>query len=305
MGRLMTPFYTWLRETLMALSDAGIMPSIFFYEFVVNALLCSIVIGPLLGCVGTMIVAKRMAFFSQAIGNAALTGVAIGVLIGESYTAPYVSMFSFCLLFGIVLNYTKPRTRMSADALIGVFLSISLAVGASLVLYVSARVNTHILESVMFGSILTVSDLDMNVLLVVTIITLVVGLPLYNKMLLGSLNPSLAQVRGVNVQAIEYIFIVLVTLITVACVKIIGAVLVEALLLIPAAAARNLCRSLRSFVWTTMALATLSCVGGIWIPMQWDIPVPSGGAIVMLAAIFFILTTVIRNVVPGFREAKL
>lgn len=301
----MTPFYTWLRETMMALSDAGVVPSIFFYEFVINALLCSIVIGPLLGCVGTMIVAKRMAFFSQAIGNAALTGVAIGVLLGESYTAPYVSMFSFCLLFGIVLNYTKPRTRMSADALIGVFLSISLAVGASLVLYVSARVNTHILESVMFGSILTVSDLDMNVLLVVTIITLVVGLPLYNKMLLGSLNPSLAQVRGVNVQAIEYIFIVLVTLITVACVKIIGAVLVEALLLIPAAAARNLCRSLRSFVWTTMVLATLSCIGGIWIPMQWDIPVPSGGAIVMLAAVFFILTTIIRNVVPGFREAKL
>jgi zinc transport system permease protein len=263
------------------------------------------VIGPLLGCVGTMIVAKRMAFFSQAIGNAALTGVAIGVLIGESYTAPYVSMFSFCLLFGIVLNYTKPRTRMSADTLIGVFLSISLAVGASLVLYVSARVNTHILESVMFGSILTVSDLDMNVLLVVTIITLVVGLPLYNKMLLGSLNPSLAQVRGVNVQAIEYVFIVLVTLITVACVKIIGAVLVEALLLIPAAAARNLCRTLRSFVYTTMVLATLSCIGGIWIPMQWDIPVPSGGAIVILAAFFFILTTIIRNVVPGFREAKL
>jgi zinc transport system permease protein len=301
----MTAFYTWLRETLMALSDSGALPSIFYYEFVVNALLCSIVIGPLLGCVGTMIVAKRMAFFSQAIGNAALTGVAIGVLIGESYTAPYVSMFSFCLLFGIVLNYTKPRTRMSADTLIGVFLSISLAVGASLVLYVSARVNTHILESVMFGSILTVSDLDMNVLLVVTIITLVVGLPLYNKMLLGSLNPSLAQVRGVNVQAIEYVFIVLVTLITVACVKIIGAVLVEALLLIPAAAARNLCRTLRSFVFTTMVLATLSCIGGIWIPMQWDIPVPSGGAIVILAALFFILTTIIRNVVPGFREAKL
>lgn len=301
----MSAFYAWLRENLMLLSESGTLPSIFFYEFVVNALLCSVIIGPLLGCVGTMIVAKRMAFFSQAIGNAALTGVAIGVLIGESYTAPYVSMFSFCLLFGIVLNYTKPRTRMSADALIGVFLSISLAVGASLVLYVSARVNTHILESVMFGSILTVSDLDMNVLLVVTIITLLAGLPLYNKLLLGSLNASLAQVRGVNVQAIEYVFIVLVTLITVACVKIIGAVLVEALLLIPAAAARNLCRDLRSFVWTTMVLATLSCIGGIWIPMQWDIPVPSGGAIVMVAALFFILTTIIRNVVPGFREAKL
>ena len=133
-------FYIWLRDQLMQLSEAGTLPAIFFYEFVANALLCSIFIGPLLGCVGTMIVAKRMAFFSQAIGNAALTGVAIGVLIGESYTAPYISMFSFCLLFGIILNYTKPRTRMSSDALIGVFLSISLAVGASLVLFMMSVV---------------------------------------------------------------------------------------------------------------------------------------------------------------------
>jgi zinc transport system permease protein len=81
-------------------------------------------------------------------------------------------------------------------------------------------------------------------------------------------------------------------------------VLVEALLLIPAAAARNLCRGLGSFVYTTMALATISCIGGILIPMQWDLPVPSGGAIVMVAASFFILTTIVRNVVPGFREAK-
>lgn len=301
----MSSFYAWLREQIIELSTGGWLPSVFFYEFVINAVLCALVIGPLLGCVGTMIVAKRMAFFSQAIGNAALTGVAIGVLIGESYTAPYLSMFSFCLVFGILLNYTKTRTRLSTDALIGVFLSISLAVGASLVLFVSARVNTHILESVMFGSILTVNDLDMNVLLVVAVITVAVGLPLYNRTLLGSLNQSLAQVRGVNVQAIEYIFIILVTLITVACVKIIGAVLVEALLLIPAAAARNLTRSLGSFVYTTMIISTLSCLGGILIPMQWDIPVPSGGAIVIAAALFFIVTTVLRGILPGFKEARL
>ncbi len=301
----MSTFYTWMRETIIALSEAGTLPSILYYEFVINALFCAIIIGPLLGCVGTMIVAKRMAFFSQAVGNAALTGVAIGVLIGESYTAPYVSMFSFCIVFGIVLNYTKSRTRMSSDALIGVFLSISLAIGASLVLFVSARVNTHILESVMFGSILTVNDLDMNVLLVVTVITVIVGLPLYNRMLLASLNASLAQVRGIQVQAIEYVFIALVTIITVACVKIIGAVLVEALLLIPAAAARNLSRGLGSFVYNTMIIATLSCFGGILIPMQWDIPVPSGGAIVLVAAAFFLVTTLVRNLVPGFKEAKI
>jgi zinc transport system permease protein len=301
----MSAFYTWLRDTISTAAADQMLPSIFFYEFVINAVFCALIIGPLLGCVGTMIVAKRMAFFSQAIGNAALTGVAIGVLIGESYTAPYVSMFGFCLVFGILLNYTKARTKMSADALIGVFLSISLAIGASLVLFVSAKVNTHILESVMFGSILTVNDLDMNVLLVITVLTIAAGLPFYNRMLLGSLNPSLAQVRGINVAAVEYLFIVLVTLITVACVKIIGAVLVEALMLIPAAAARNLTRSLSGFVYTTMLIATISCIGGIVIPMQWDIPVPSGGAIVMVAAGFFVLTTILRNVLPGFKEARL
>lgn len=301
----MSAFYAWLREGLASLAGDGYLPSVLFYEFVTNALLCALVIGPLLGAVGTMVVAKRMAFFSQAIGNAALTGVAIGVLIGESYTAPYVSLFSFCILFGILLNYTKSRTRMSSDVLIGVFLSISLALGASLLLFVSARVNTHILESILFGSILTVNDLDMNVLLVVAAITVAVGLPLYNRMLLASLNPQLAQVRGVNVQAIEYVFILLVTILTVACVKIVGAVLVEALLLIPAATARNLCRSLRSFVWTTMVIATFCCIVGILVPMQWDIPVPSGGAIVLVAAVCFVLSVVLRALLPGFREARL
>jgi zinc transport system permease protein len=298
-------FYAFMREHITNLSYDGYLPIPLAYEFVINALFCALIIGPLLGCVGTMVVAKRMAFFSQAIGNAALTGVAIGVLIGESYTAPYISMFSFCLVFAILLNYTKGRTKMSSDTLIGVFLSISLAVGASLLLFISAKVNTHILESVMFGSILTVNDLDMNVLIVVTIITAFVGLPLYNRMLMTSLNPSLAHVRGAHVQMTEYIFVVLVTIITVACVKIIGAVLVEALLLIPAAAARNLSRSLRSFVYTTIAISTLSCIGGIMIPMQFDLPLPSGGAIVLVAAVFFIITTILRNVLPGFKEAKI
>ena len=75
----MSVFYTWLRESITQLAVSGTLPSILFYEFVINALFCAIIIGPLLGCVGTMIVAKRMAFFSQAVGNAALTGVAIGV----------------------------------------------------------------------------------------------------------------------------------------------------------------------------------------------------------------------------------
>lgn len=275
------------------------------YAFVINAIICALIIGPLLGALGTMVVAKRMAFFSQAVGNAALTGVGIGVLIGESYTSPYFSMFSFCILFALLLNFTRNHTKMSSDTLIGVFLSISLAVGASLLLFISAKVNTHILQTILFGSILTVNTTDIIVLSVVAVILLAVGIPLFNKMLLASLNPALAHVRGVKVQLMEYIFVLMITIITVACVKIIGAVLVEALLLIPAAAARNLNRSLGGFVLWSMIFSVSSCLLGITIPMLFDIPVPSGGAIILVAATFFLITSLMRGLMPQFKEAKI
>jgi len=301
----MSALYDIPRNFIIGLAENGTIHFTFYYAFVVNGLLCAFVIGPLLGGIGTMVVAKRMAFFSQAIGNAALTGVAIGVIIGESYTAPYVSMFSFCILFGLLLNFTKTHTKMSSDTLIGVFLSISLAIGATTLLWVSAKVNTHILDTVMFGSILTVNDTDITVLLLTTLITVAVALPLYNRMLLASLNPSLAHVRGIRVKALEYVFVLLLTILTVACVKIIGAVLVEALLLIPAAAARNLNRSIRGFVIWSMIFSTASCLMGVWAPMRFDLPLPSGGAIILAAASIFLVTMVIRMTVPRFREASL
>ncbi len=300
----MTPFYEFVRVNLQELSYAGTLPLSFQYGFVINALMCAFLIGPVLGGVGTMVVTKRMAFFSQAIGNAAMTGVGIGVLLGESYTEPYISTFAFCILFGLVLNYTKGQTQISADVLIGVFLSISLAIGSSLLLFVSAQVNTHILEAVLFGSVLTVSDTDMNVLIVATILVLAVGIPLFNRMLLSSLNPSLASVRGVRVQFMEYVFVLMITLLTVACLKIVGAVLVEALLLIPAAAARNIVSSIRGFVIWSVVISTVSCIAGVLIPMQFDLPIPSGGAIIMVAATIFLLTTLFRMTLGRFREAQ-
>lgn len=299
----MNELYQWLHVSMKALAEAGTLPRSMTYEFVVNGLLCALFIGPLLGALGTMVVVKRMAFFSQAVGNAALTGVAIGIMLGESYSSPYISMFSFCILFGIALKYTQYRTSLPNDTLIGVFLSISLALGASLLLYVSAKINTHVMESVLFGSILTVDAIDMNILIVVTMLCAAIGLPLYNHMLLASLNPSLAQARGVYVRTMEYTFVILVTFVTVACLKIVGAVLVEALLLIPAAAARNISRTLGQFVAGSIIIATFSCLLGVLLPMQFELPVPTGGAIVLIAASIFILTTIIRATFSRFRSA--
>ncbi|BDQ38715.1 zinc ABC transporter permease [Pseudodesulfovibrio nedwellii] len=295
--------YDFIRLPLMEMGKAGVLPEFFQYAFVINALLCALVAGPLLGGIGTMVVSKRLAFFSQAVGQAALTGVALGVLLGEPVTAPYVSLFGFCILFALTMNYTRNRMRMKQDIVIGVFLSVSLAVGACVLLYVTAKVNMHVLDNILFGSVLTVNNTDMNVLIVIAGLCVAVGIPTYNKMLLASFNPSLAQVRGINAKLYDYVFVLMITVITVACLKIVGAVLVEALLIIPAAAARNVSRSVRGFFFYSVAFATVSCMLGIIIPMQFEIPVPSGGAIILVASIVFMMTAGVRMVSGSFKEA--
>jgi len=286
------------RQLVQAWADAGYLPQALAYGFVINALLAGLMIGPVLGGLGTLVVVKRFAFFSEAVGHAALTGVAIGILLGEPYTGPYGSLFGYCLLFGILLNFLRNRTGLAPDTLIGVFLSVSLALGASLLLMLAGKINVHILENVLFGSVLTVSSQDLVVLGIVAMLVLALALPLYNRIMLASFNPQLAAVRGVAVKTLDYLFVVLVTLVTVASVKVIGAILVGALLVIPAAAARLVSQSLKGFFFVSVLIASLSTLLGILLPITLDLPVPSGAAIILVAGICFALAALARALVP-------
>jgi len=290
--------YEEFRLLIQGWAASGYLPEALAYGFVVNALLAGLMIGPVLGGLGTLVVVKRFAFFSEAVGHAALTGVAIGILLGEPYTGPYGSLFGYCLLFGILLNYLRNRTGLSPDTLIGVFLSVSLALGASLLLMLAGKINVHILENVLFGSVLTVSGHDLVVLGIVGAMVLGLALPLYNRIILASFNPQLAAVRGVAVKRLDYLFVVLVTLVTVAAVKVIGAILVGALLVIPAAAARLVSQSLKGFFFTSVLIATCSTLIGILLPIVFDLPVPSGAAIILVAGSFFALAALARGLVP-------
>lgn len=286
------------RQLVQAWAEAGYLPQALAYGFVINALLAGLMIGPVLGGLGTLVVVKRFAFFSEAVGHAALTGVAIGILLGEPYTGPYGSLFGYCLLFGILLNFLRNRTGLAPDTLIGVFLSVSLALGASLLLMLAGKINVHILENVLFGSVLTVSSQDLVVLGIVAMLVLALALPLYNRIMLASFNPQLAAVRGVAVKTLDYLFVVLVTLVTVASVKVIGAILVGALLVIPAAAARLVSQSLKGFFFVSLLIASLSTLLGILLPIMLDLPVPSGAAIILVAGICFALAALARALVP-------
>ena len=284
-----------IRNFFMHLAEIGVLPDYFKYAFVINSLLSALFIGPILGGLGTMVVTKRMAFFSESIGHAALTGIALGVLLGEPYNSPYIMLFTYCIIFALLINFTRNRTKMSSDTLIGIFLSISIALGGTLIIFVSSKVNSHMLESVLFGSILTVSDRDIIVLFFSTILLILIVIPNFNKMLLSSFNTNLAIVKGVRVKFLEYMFILLITLVTVSSIKIIGASLVEALFLIPAASAKNLSKSIRTFFVYSILFSLISCILGILLPLYFDITIPSGGSIILVAAIIFFITVLIKN----------
>ena len=293
-----------LRLSVQHLASNGYLPSSLEYGFAFNAVLAGLIIGPVLGLLGTLVVVKRHAFFSEAVGHSALTGVAIGILLGESYSGPYGALFGYCIMFGLGLNYLKNRTGLTADTLIGVFLSLSLALGASVLLILAGRINVHILENVLFGSILTVTHTDITVLAVVALLVTAPVILFYNAFMLASFNPGLAAVRQVRVKTLDYLFILLVTIVTVASVKVIGAVLVGALLVIPAAAAKIISRSLTMFVTLSTVFALVATLSGIIVPMELALPVPSGAAIILSAGVIFLSAVLARSLIPSLKGSQ-
>jgi zinc transport system permease protein len=187
----------------------------------------------------------------------------------------------------------KRRATLPPDTLIGVFHALTLGLGLCLLVALTRQFNVHQVESVLFGSLLTVTDGD---LLLLVAIGLVVGLLLvreYNHLLLDSLNPTLGGVAGASSVYLEYFFAVLLTLSIVVSLKIIGALLVEALVVVPAAAARNISHSTRSYLVWSILIAFLAGIGGLAVSTRFL--VPTGGAVVLAVSVIFFVTLAFRR----------
>jgi zinc transport system permease protein len=280
----MDELYAWLAR----LAAAGSLPEAFRYPFITRGLIAVVLLAPLLGGISHLVVARRMAFFSAALGQAALTGLSIALLLGEPLNAPYGGIFAFCLLSALGMVYVKRRSTLPPDTLIGVFLALTLGLGICLLVAVTRRFNIHQVESAMFGSLLTVTDGDLALLVCAGALVLLLLAREYNGLLLDSLSPALAGVEEVDSAYVEYLFAVLLTIAIVVSLKVIGALLVEALVVVPAAAARNLARSTRAYLLWSVVIAFLAGVGGLGISTR--LLVPTGGAVVLALSLLFFVT---------------
>ncbi len=247
------------------------------YHFMQYALLAVILISPLFALVGTMVISNRMAFFSDVLGHSALTGIAIGVVLGLG--DPFWAMIVFAALLAVAVNLFKGVTRAASDTVLGVFFALTVALG---IVLLSRSGGFARYTSYLIGDILAVDGSQLGWLAGLFLCSLLYWILLGNRLFLISLNPSLARSRGVAVFWIETSFTVLLALLVVLSIRLVGILIINSLLILPAAASRILARSLFGYTLWAIAISLLSGVGGLIASYYWG--TASGATIVLFAA---------------------
>ncbi|MGA3086719.1 MAG: metal ABC transporter permease [Thermodesulfobacteriota bacterium] len=252
------------------------------FAFVWRAIGAMLIIAPLCAVLGVHVVNFRMAFFSDAISHSTFAGVALGVLWGLN---PMFTLVGFGILTGLSITLVKDRSDLSSDTVISVILSATVAIGIT-VLY--AQKETRNLETYLYGSILAVSELKLVLLLVVGILIFLVMIPLFNRLLLISLNHHLAASRGVPVRVLEYVFSLILAVMVTFSIQVIGLFLVTAMLVVPAATARNLAGSMSGLFWVAVISSLTAGIAGILLSFYLNAPV--GAATILIGCIFFLFS---------------
>ncbi len=258
------------------------------YSFMRSALMAMLMITPLFGMLGTMAVDNRMAFFSDALGHSALTGVALGVMLGARNQM--VPMLCFGILWAVLITFVKHHSRMSADTIISVFSSTSIALG----LVILARGGAFARYSgLLVGDILSIAPEELPLLLGVLVLTAAAWCVLFNPLLLTSVNLSLSQSRGIRARMTEYGFTVLVAVCVMVSIRWVGVMLINSLLILPAASARNVARSARSYLLVAVGIS-MSC-GVLGLIVSYYINTSAGAAVVLICALVYFVTLPMRR----------
>ena len=251
------------------------------YDFMVTALWAVLLVVPLMALLGTMVVNNRMSFFSDALGHSALTGVAVGVMAGVSEYRWI--LVGFGVVFALLMNRIRRSRLSSTDTVIGVFSSVGVALGLALL---SANGNLSNYQSLLVGDILSITAEELWILALALVATVVVWLVCFNGFFAVSVSSSLAKSKGLPTALFDNLFVVLVAVVVMLAIRWVGLLLINAMLILPAASARNVARSLRSYHLLAVVFGLFSGVVGLALSYYQGIA--TGPAIIlMLAAVFF------------------
>ena len=271
----------------------GIIPIEFLnYTFMKNAFLAILLATPIFAILGTMIVNNKMAFFSDSLGHSAICGIAIGTIFGITNTN--ISMIIFACVFAILLNFVKHKVAYGADTIISVFSSIAIAIGLA-ILTASGSFNQY--SNILVGDILSINANEITYLLITFIVVFIAWCFLFNKIHAISINTSLAKSKRINVMLVDNIFVILIAVVVMVSIRWIGILLINSLLILPAASSRNIAKNMRQYHLLAVIFSMFSGITGLIISYYCNIP--TGPMIVIIAGLIYFITLGLKNKIKG------
>lgn len=266
--------------------------TLFQYHFMINALAAVLLSAPLFAGIGALVVNNRMTFFSDVIGHSALTGVAIGLLFGLA--DPQWVMLIFAAILALSITVVRKLSGASSDMILGVFFALIVAIG---IVILSAKGNFPRYSRYLIGDILAVSTDQLIVLAALLGISTAYILSNLNMLLLTGINPAFARSRGVSPFVTEALFAVLTAVVVTVSIRLVGILVINSLLILPAAAARNVARNFRSYIVIAVVISLLSGITGLIV--SYGIGSASGATIVLFAAVVYAVTLPVKLLKKG------
>ena len=258
------------------------------WHFMQNALLALLLLAPLFGLLSTMIVTGRMSFFSDALGHSAFTGIAIGCICGLAPTAVAVA---FSVAFALLFSYVRSRSNQAADTLIGVFSSTAVALGIFIATLGGGSFTKY--NKYLIGDVLSVTPAEIGILAIVLVCVAVFCVIFGTRLVLVSIHPQLAASRGLKVKSTQTGFTVCIAVVVTLAINWVGLLMLNSLLVLPAASARNVAKNLRQYHALSVLFALTAALVGLTV--SYWLGASTGAAISLCLALIFTVSFLFRK----------
>ena len=260
------------------------------WNFMKNALLAILLMAPLFGLLSTMIVTGRMSFFSDALGHSAFTGIAIGAICGVA--APIWVAVIFSIVFALMFSYVRSRSNHAADTLIGVFSSTAVALGIFIATLGGGSFTKY--NKYLIGDILSVTPAEIGMLALVLVAVVIFWVIYSNHLALTAIHPQLAASRGIPVGTAQTIFTVAIAVVVTLSISSVGLLILNSLLVLPAASSRNVARNLKEYHLFSFLFALMAGLSGLIL--SYYLGTSAGAAISLVLALIFAVSFAFRKV---------
>ncbi len=255
------------------------------FGFMQNALLAVLIVTPLFAFLGCMVINNQMAFFSDAIGHSALTGIAIGVIVGLAN--PLWAMALFALLLAVGITILRRYSAASSDTVIGIVMSFTVALG---IVILSRGGGFNRYSRYLIGDLLSITPAEIVMLCIVTVVFLTIWVTLFNRIFLVSINTSLARSRKIPVWITQGLFASITALIVTLSIQWVGILVINALIILPATASRNVAKSMKEYLWFSALISVIAGVSGLIA--SYYMSTATGATIVLFSMIFYVCSLI-------------